>query len=306
MHFTIHGLVITLCFSTFLLNQQGFTKNKEGRVRGTSDPTEVDNPVMVASGHENADTNTGDSSKKNINFLPSKQSIREAPYPRQTDSPHVSLIREQFQNRGLSTAATEVLEAAWRTSTRKQYEGHLEKWRQYCRERNMVPFSLTVEEGINFLAGLFEKGLGYSGLNTARSALSSIITLSNNINFGTHPLVCPFLKGVFENCPSLQKYNSIWDVRLVLDYLKTFQNPENLPFKMLTLKLTMLLALISAQRCQTLQALSLDNMCCADEQIVFYFKTLLKTSRSGKHLMPLVIKAYLPDAQLCPFKFLKE
>ena len=35
-------------------------------------PSEVDNPVMVASGHENADTNTGDSSKKNINFVPSK------------------------------------------------------------------------------------------------------------------------------------------------------------------------------------------------------------------------------------------
>ena len=30
---------------------------------------------MVASGHENADTKTGDSSKKNINFAPSKQSI---------------------------------------------------------------------------------------------------------------------------------------------------------------------------------------------------------------------------------------
>ena len=111
-----------LCFSTFLLNQQGFTENKEGRVRGTSDPTEVDNPVMVASGHENADTNTGDSSKININIVPSKQSIREAPSPRQTDSPHVSLIRKQFQKRGLSTATTEVLEAAWRTSTRKQYE----------------------------------------------------------------------------------------------------------------------------------------------------------------------------------------
>ena len=153
------GSLSLLCFSTFLLNQQGFTENKEGRVRGTSDPAEVDNPVMVACGHENADTNTGDSSKKNINFVPSKQSTREAPSPGETDSPHVSLIREQFQNRGLSTAATGVLEAAWRTSTRKQYEGHLEKWRQYCRERNMDPFSPTVEEGTNFLAGLFETQL---------------------------------------------------------------------------------------------------------------------------------------------------
>ena len=178
---------------------------------------------MVANSHENADTNITDSPKKHTNIVPSKQSIREAPPPRKTDSPDVSLVREQFQNRGLSTTATEVLEAAWRTGTRKQYDGHLEKWRQYCRERNMDPFSPAAKEGINFLAGLFEKGLGYSGLNTARSTLSSIITLSNNINHGTHPMNGRFLKGVFENRPSLPRDNSIWDVRLVLDYVKTFQ-----------------------------------------------------------------------------------
>ena len=97
-------------------------------------------------------------------------------------------------------------------------------------------------------------------------------------------MVCRFLKGVFENHPSLPKYNKIWDARLVLDYLKTFQTPENLTLKMLTLKLTMILALISAQWCQTLQALSLDNMSYAEDQFVFHFKTLLKTSRPGKHL----------------------
>lgn len=63
-------------------------------------------------------------------------------------------------------------------------------------------------------------------------------------------MVCRFLKGVFQKC------NKIWDVRRVLDYLKTFQTPENLTLMLLTLKMTMILAFISAQRCQTLEALS--------------------------------------------------
>ena len=57
--------------------------------------------------------------------------------------------------------------------------------------------------------------------------------------------------------------------------------------------LTMILALTSAHRCETLQALSLDN-----DQFVFHFKTLSKTSGPGKHLAPLVVKAYHSDARL--------
>ena len=265
----------------------------------------MDNPVLVANGNENADTITSHSPKKSIDNISSKQPIGETPSAPKAGSNYVSLIREQFQNRGLSATATEILDAAWRAGTRKQYDRYLEKWRQYCCKRNINPFSSTVEEGINFLAELFETGLGYSGLNTARSALSSIINLPSDTNFGTHPMVCRFLKGVFENRPALPKYNNIWDVRLVLDYLKTFEAPENLNLKLLTLKLTMLLALTSAQRCQTLQALSLDHMSCNDDQYVFQFKTLLKTSRPGKHLTPLIVKAYHPCAQLCPFKHVK-
>ncbi len=234
-------------------------------------------------------------------FLPSNPS-KKHPLHEKLVLIKCHLSGNSSKKRDLSPTATKILDTAWKTGTTKQYDSHLEKWRWYCGERNIDPFSPTVEEGINFLAGLFEKGLGYSGLNTARSALSSIITLSNNTNFGTHLMVCQFLEGVFENRPSLPKYNKIWDARLVLDYLKTFQTPENLTLKML--KLTMILALILAQRCQTLQALSLNNMFYTEDQFVFHFKTLLKTSRPDKHLTPLAVKAYHPDAQLCPFKLL--
>lgn len=264
------------------------------------------NPILVASSNENADAVTNLATTNTINTNSSQQPIGETSSSRETSASSVSLIRKQFKDRGLSTTAVEVLESAWRAGTRKQYEGHLERWRQYCYQRHINPFSPTVEEGINFLAELFKKGLGYSALNTARSALSSIVSLSDSTSFGTHPLVCRFLKGVFENRPALPRYTRIWDVRIVLEYLKTMQPNETLTLKKLTLKLTMMLALISAQRCQTLKALSLDNISREDDKYVFTFDQLLKTSRPGKHLKPFIVKKYDPDATLCPFKLLTE
>ena len=56
---------------------------------------------------------------------------------------------------------------------------------------------------MNFLAELFQSGVGYSAINTARSALSSILILPDNTTFGSHPLVSRLkvLKGVFELRP---------------------------------------------------------------------------------------------------------
>jgi hypothetical protein len=50
---------------------------------------------------------------------------------------------------------------------------------------------------MDFLQELYEKGLGYSCINTARSAPSSIIVLEGDITVGTHPLVQRFIKRVF-------------------------------------------------------------------------------------------------------------
>ena len=52
--------------------------------------------------------------------------------------------------------------------------------------------------------------------------------------------------------PSPPKYCEIWDVKVVLDYLKTFDELSLLPLKDLTLNLTMLLCLTTGQRGQTI------------------------------------------------------
>ena len=101
--------------------------------------------------------------------------------------------------------------------------------------------------------------------------------LPDGSQFGTHPLVYRFVKGVFELKPSSPKYKGIWDVRIVLKHLSEYLTPQTPTLKKLTLKTTMLLALLSGQRCQTLQRLSVNNKVLEQDTCKFTIVELLKT-----------------------------
>lgn len=216
------------------------------------------------------------------------------------------LIRANLTSKGLSTTASDVILQAWKPGTQKQYKSYLQRWELYCREQKINPLSASVVDGINFLGDLYQKPLSYSAINTARSALSTVIFPAEGGTFGNHPLVTRFLKGVFTVRPSLPRYQEIWDVSTVLSYLKTLHPPGNLSLQLLTLKTTMLLALLSGQRCQTIHALDVSHMTLTDENCIFYIQKLLKTSRPGKHLGRLEFRNFDEDKKLCIVTVLKE
>jgi len=64
--------------------------------------------------------------------------------------------------------------ASWREGTSKQYHTYLKRWRQYCDEKDIDLFQPGVYNGVEFLVSLYKASLGYSAVNTARSALSSV------------------------------------------------------------------------------------------------------------------------------------
>lgn len=90
------------------------------------------------------------------------------------------------------------------------------------------------------------------------------------------------MKGLFYWIPPKPKYVFTWDVSVVLNYLSTLFPLETLSLRLLTLKLTALIALSSAPRAQTFMLLNLDCMTVMDKKVVFSFKDLLKTSKQGK------------------------
>lgn len=152
---------------------------------------------------------------------------------------------------------------------------------------------------------MYDEGLTYSSINTARSALSTFVTLKDGSKVGTHPLVCRLLKGVYQQRTPLSKYNDIWDVDIVLCYLKKLSPVRSLNLKQLTLKLVMLLALVSGQRGQTIHVLNLNNMTQGKCSYTFTFERL-KQSRPGVKLPCVKLKPFVPDKRLCVVTVLTE
>ena len=187
----------------------------------------------------------------------------------------------------------------WHTSTRVQYRSYVKKWTEYCCRWKIDPVSPPIASGVNFLAELYNQGLSYSAQNTARSALSSIISLQGNLSFGIHPLVSLFLKETFSIRPAMPKYNEVWYINEVLKHLQTLHPVNGLSLKLLPFKVVMLLALLYGQRCQTLHSLTARDMKVYHNKVVFIVSELTKTSKPGKQCTTLEFLSYDNDPRLC-------
>lgn len=195
--------------------------------------------------------------------------------------------------------------ASWRQGTLKQYKTFLAKWELFCGKNKTSPSQATVEDGIEFLTSLFYSGLSYSTINKARSALSAVLTITDNISFGEHPLVCRFLKGVFQLKPALPKYTHKWDVEKVLSHLQTLAPVTSLDLKHLSFKLVTLLAILTGQQCQMINKLDLKLMQKLPDRYVFAIGEKLKHTKPGKHQEPIELVAY-QDKRLCVVESIKQ
>ncbi len=142
-----------------------------------------------------------------------------------------------------------------------------------------------MNQGLAFLQYLLDDATqhrGYSALGTARSALSAIIVLPNGQKFGDHPNVKLFMKGIFNLKPPQPRYVKIWDCDQVLKLLETWAPAQKLTLKRLSMKLAMLILLVSGQRGQVLRGLRVDHMDISDTAITFQLKNSdLKQGRPG-------------------------
>lgn len=145
---------------------------------------------------------------------------------------------------------------SWRESTRNQYGVYLKKWTTFC---SIDLHDISVNNVLSFLTSLYESGLGYSSINTARSALSSL-DCGSTCPVGNHPLICRFMKGAYISRPTQSRYTTVWDVKVVLDFFRQMEDNSELSLKELSLKTTTLVALVSAQRVRSLNNLDLDCM----------------------------------------------
>ena len=96
------------------------------------------------------------------------------------------------------------------------------------------------------------------------------------------PLIARFMKGVYCHRRPTPRYLFTWDVSCVLNFLSSLYSLEDLSLKLLTFKVTALIALAAAPRAQTLVYMNLDNMLTKRCEVTFTFPELLKTSKVGQ------------------------
>ena len=133
-------------------------------------------------------------------------------------------LRDIYQDRGFSKSVAETMLQARRSSSRKQYEVYLNKWRLFCNKKHCNQFNTTVNLALEFMQLLFDvkPRLSYSTMNMARSALSSYINIIGSTTpFGSQRDVKLFMKGVFNINPPVAKYAEMWDPDSVLTFLRT-------------------------------------------------------------------------------------
>ena len=169
-----------------------------------------------------------------------------------------------------------------------------------------APVSLVLD----FLHDLYDKGYSYSSLNTARSAISALCTADNTDvrrNIGKHPLICRFLKGVFNEIPPIPKFQEVWPVEQVLDYLEQLTPLHSLKLKDLTMKLVMLIALVTGQRCQTLSYLDIsgEHMKKFPTYFSFSLSGHLKQDKPGRVFGNVRLFQY-PKETLCVYTTLER
>ena len=190
-----------------------------------------------------------------------------------------SYIRAALQGTGLSSTATTLICNAWREGTKKQYDGTLRRWGEFCHTWQIHHITPHVKDVVEFLSFLYDNGGRYGVITTARSTLGNFLHIPGVPVLANHPLIQKVVKGAYNTRPPAQRYVVIWNTDTLLHYLDSLDNTL-LNFKLLSYKVTVLLTILSGQRVSTLHKFRLSQLQLTTDMAVFNLGTsLLKHSK---------------------------
>ena len=220
--------------------------------------------------------------------------------------PNVALVacrfRKLYKDKGISDEIAETIIQSWRPNTKCKYDTYRKQCLQVCSQRmcdSMCPTLVTVLE---FLHVLRKRNLGYSVLNSARGMLSSFATIEG-YDAGKHPLVCRYMKDVYNSNPSLRKRSFTWDAGAVVKYLSSV-SPKSLID--ISHKLASLLAILCGQHGrEILSVMDIRNTTIEENFLIIPKGDQLKTTGIKFHVGEIKFPVY-ENANVCPAKLFKQ
>ena len=289
-------LFLTLCFSTFQHNRKGDPENVRRQGGNNFSGSIIPKPTLVS--YDDSTDQRGQlyTSKARTHTVSSWAG--EEAQTQENEVGGISYIRKCLVSAGLSEKVADIIMQSWRTSTRKQYGSYFQRWVQFCNQQQINKIDPYLGEIISFLTLLHDDWLGYSAINTAKSMLSAIFEIMHKRDIGKEILIKSFMKGIFHLRRTIPKTNFTWNVKKVLKWFETLNN-QQLTLRPLSIKLAVLLALTTGQRCQTLSLMDLTNMEISPNSVKIRIGELIKQSMPQYHLPELFIEAFNENKSIC-------
>ncbi len=287
-----------LCVSALLSIGPSLAQSDDGQCNNANYSPYMDNPILVS--HAFANGNHSPSLVADVDRSSNSTPLRPTTPADPVSTPGgVDCLRRHYESEGFSKDLIEVMLSSCRQSTHRQYESAWKHWSSWCGERSLNPISAPLKEVLEFLVFCEQKGLSYRTLGVYRSAIALYHEPVDDISLGKSLHISRLMKGFFNRNPPKPRYSCTWEVEPVLKFLKQMPSWKALSLKMLTLKVVLLLALVSAKRVSSLVHVDLKTLVVSNNFIKFIPSSLLKQSRPNYTLKSVVIEAF-EDKQLCP------
>ena len=215
--------------------------------------------------------------------------------------------QKSLQMEGISSNAAKLISYSRRESSATNYESAWGQWASWCNERQFNPFQAPANYIINFLSEKFDEGLQDRTLNFLRSAISACHVHIDGKSVGKHPKVCALLAGIFNQRPPQPRYIFLWDVEIVLQYVRPhWYDNSSLNDADVICKLTSLLALTTASRASMIKHLNTEFEAKDKDRYIFYFSKLHKSCRKGQAPSAITDFVFGEDKALCVVETLNE
>ena len=180
-----------------------------------------------------------------------------------------------------------------------KYSSTWVRWQKFCFEKGISSTHTNINNVLAFLTYLYTNGCHYSGLCTARSALTSLVNIEDGPSITAHPLTHRFLKGIFNMHPPKPRYVEIWDVDKVLSYFNNKNHNDILSFKELCAKTVTLLMILGANRKNAFSTFTIDDIKTDESKCIICPNKVMKHSRPGLKPEPMIFHRYQLNEKLC-------
>ena len=233
------------------------------------------------------------------NTFPTIQTVKNSPTGSEASTFSSHPIRQSLARFSLPTKIEEVIFAAWEPKTATKYKSFIDRWKLFCIRGSESCYTRSVNSVLKFLYYLYKNGCYYSGLFSARSALSTIVHIERCSKLSDHPLISKFMKGIYNQHPTLPRYVNIWDINALLAYFESLPTNSELTLKCLTEKLTVLLLILSEQQKQTLLAIDIDNVKIYEDKLIILLNSSFKHTKPSRPAQAIVYHKFNGNLKLC-------